>query len=249
MARGTKLQDIRAMVMSEISDTATPNLTRIQQINTLISNKQKWLASTYDFPFLQHFFDVQINPGQQYATLPGVYADDSQQAASINFERPVTASVFWNLVYDDMYYGIGQDEYNWMNNALGQQTDPIQRWRMVTNASEPISNNQFEVWPVPVTPQIVRFTAQRLVLPLDADSDVADLDDMLLTYFVAGEILVHDSQPDGPLKLQMAKERLERNRAVYPVRERAVILGQGKRNWREQRRVVPMIIVAHGAGH
>lgn len=235
------------MVLAEIGDYGNSNTTRTQQINILVDNKQKWLSSQYDFPFLEHFFDVNINPGQQYATLPVNYADDSQQAFAINFERPVKASVYWNEVYDDMEYGIGQDEYNWMNVALGQQTDPIQRWRLVTDASEPAHANQFEVWPVPVTPQTVRFTGQRLVQELAGDLDKADLDDMLLVYFVAGELLLADKQAAvANLKLKMAQERLEKLQRVYPVRERSVVLGQGKQNWREQRRVVPMIIVAHG---
>ena len=235
------------MLLSEIGDAQTPNLTRITELNGLISNKQKWLASEYDFPFLEHFFDMTVAGGQQYVDFPASLADNQGEVAELNFERPVSASVFWNQVYDDMYYGIGQDEYNWMNAQLGQYTDPVQRWRFRTNVDDDPNPNQFEVWPVPVTPQTVRFTAQRLVRPLTGDEDKADLDDMLLVYFVAGDVLTRAKQADAGFKLQLAKQRLERLRQVYPNRERDVILGGGKKNWREQRRVVPMIVVAHGA--
>ena len=69
---------------------------------------------------------------------------------------------------------------------------------------------------------------------------------MLLVYFVAGEMLLRSKQEDGNLKLGLAKQRLEKLRGAYPVRTQDVILGQGRQQFREQRRIVPMVIVAHG---
>ncbi len=246
MARGTTLVNLRNMLLAEIGDYASSNTTRTGELNTLLSNKQKWLASEYSWPFLEQFWDASIAAGLQYVPFPTV--DDSGLGATtaINFERPVKVEVFWNNVYDDMDYGIGADQYNWMNNALGQQTDPIQRWRFRSNTAEAANADTFEVWPVPVTPQTVRFTGQRTLVSLVNDSDKADLDDMLLVYFVAGEVLLRSKQADGQLKLAMAKQRLEKLRSAYPTKTRELVLGQGRQDYREQRRVVPMIVVAHG---
>jgi len=246
MASGTTLLNLRTMLLAEIGDYGTPNTTRTAEMNTLLSDKQKWLASEYSWPFLQQFWDVAVNAGSQYNNMPVVNDSNLGESLALDLMRPFWVDVFWNQVYDEMQYGIGRDEYNWMNFALGQSTDPIQRWRFNSNVNETVHPNQFEVWPVPVTPQTVRFTGQRVMLPLVQDTDTADLDDMLIVMFAAGELLTRKKQQDGQLKLGLAKQRLEKLKSAYPVRDRDVILGGGKRNWREQRRVVPMVIVAHG---
>lgn len=246
MARGTTLANLRAMVLAEIGDTSSPNTTRKTEVNTLLSNKQKWLGSEYSWPFLDQRWDQPVGANVQYPAFPTVDDSGLGDTVAINFERPVLVQTFWNEIYLDVEYGIGSDEYNYLNFALGQQCDPIQRWRFRTDTSETTSPDTFEVWPVPVSPQTIRFSGQRTMLTLVNDGDKADLDDMLLVYFVAGEMLARAKQPDAQLKLQMAKQRLEKLRGAYPVRTQDVILGQGKKEFREQRRVVPMIIVAHG---
>jgi len=246
MANGTSLVNLRNMLLAEVGDFGTPNTTRTTELNTLLSNKQKWLASEYSWPFLEQFYDVAVGAGTQYVPMPTVTDSGLNEVLALDITRPFKVEVFWNNVYDDMEYGIGADQYNWMNFALGQATDPIQRWRFRSNVNEPTAPNTFEVWPVPVTPQTVRFTGQRTMLTLSQDTDTADLDDMLLVYFTAAEILKRKKQMDADNKYKLAMQRLEKLRSAYPVKSRDVILGQGKQNWREQRRVVPMIVVAHG---
>lgn len=247
MARGTALSVLRSMVLAEIGDTSTPSTVRKTEINTLLSDKQKWLASEYTWPFLQQRWDKNVGAGQQYPVLPTINDDGLNETTAINFERPVLVEVFWNNVYQSCFYGIGSEEYNTLNfQALGQASDPIQRWRFMTDVTEPVQPNSFEVWPVPVTPQTVRFTGQRTLQALTSDNDTADLDDMLLVYFVAGEMLLRSKQQDAQFKLGLAKQRLEKLRTAYPVRERDVVLGENDQDTRALKRVVPMIIVAHG---
>lgn len=246
MARGTTLANLRTMVLAEVGDTSSPNTVRQTEINTLLSNKQKWLGSEYSWPFLEQFWDQPVGANVQYPAFPTVNDSGLGETVAINFERPVLVQTFWNQIYLDMEYGVGSTEYNYLNFALGQQSDPIQRWRFRTDTSETVAPDTFEVWPVPVTPQTVRFTGQRTMLSLVADSDKADLDDMLLVYFVAAEILMRTKQADAQMKMSLAKQRLEKLRGAYPVRTQDIILGQGKANFREQRRIVPMVIVAHG---
>lgn len=241
MARGTKLADLVYMLLAEIGDNSSPNELRKKELKTLLSNKQKWLASEYDWPFLQHQWDAPCPAMTQYITLPTL--DVRGAAATINFERPVLHHVFWNDVYDEVDYGVGIPEYNYMNMALGQQSDPIQRIQLVSDDSELTNPSQFEVWPVPVTAQVIRFTGQRALEEIVADTDTADLDDMLLVYFVAAEILTRKKQVDAQLKVELAKQRLARLQRVYPAREQKVILGQKQQLSREERRILPIISI------
>jgi hypothetical protein len=234
------------MVLAEIGDASSPNTVRQTEINTLLSNKQKWLASEYSWPFLEQFWDSAVGAGAQYVQFPTLNDSGLGETTAINFERPVLVQVFWNQIYLDMDYGIGSEEYNYLNPQLQQFCDPIQRWRFRTDTSEPTAPDTYEVWPVPVTPQTVRFTGQRTIIPLTQDTDKADLDDMLLVYFVAAEMLMRSKQEDAQLKMSMAKQRLEKLRGAYPVRTQEIVLGRSNENVREQRRIVPLIIVAHG---
>lgn len=341
------------MLKAEIGDYAGTNTNRDGELNQLLSNKQKWLASRYDWPFLEHRWDVAVTPALQYQQLPTTTQDVGITTTAINFERPVHVEVFWNDVYTELKYGIGLNELNWMNFDLGQQTDPIQRWRLadqivvatpsavlftqtgggtlpvgsytyavsfvtaygegplsptatnqidstphsmeITNiptgadyvlsrrlyrskvgtttplyllteitdnttttysdsaadstltevwaGEEPLYVPRFEVWPVPVTAQTIRFTGQRALIDMVEDDDVCDLDDMLLVYFVAGEKLMRSKQADAQLKMQMAEERLRMLRSTYPCREEKYVLGGSDADFYRDRKLTGMIIV------
>lgn len=352
MSRGTPLAQIRDMVKAEIGFNQKVGTASDNEINTLTSNKQKWLASKWDWPFLETRFDIQATPGLRYVNVP-----------NCNFERPPTVERFWSNLWDGVDYGIGSDEFNYLNSDQGVQQDPVLRWTFagqleipapvaptgfVVNtpgsfngvylyavsyltsfgetplspasititavnylsvqftislgSTEPIEGVQMpevtarniyrtknggssffliatvnnntattytdlgvadstlvtpaptygtseatvmEIWPIPVSPQIVRFTCQRNLNPLISDTDTADLDDILLTLFVAAEMLERRKQSDAQLKLSMANAQLTAVRSNYPRRTRKVKLN----GWRDgdYNKVVPMTIIAvHG---
>lgn len=242
MARGTTLANLRSMLKAEIGDNSGTNATADATLNVLLSNMQKWLATEYDWPFLERRFDVACSKNTQFLSFPT--QDDNGDVIALNLERFPRVEVFWNNVYQPVQYGIGQDEYNTLDFALAQQSDPIQRWRAATNPNEPTNPNTFEVWPVPVTDQTLRFTGQRALQPLAVDANTADLDDMLLVMFVAAERLTRLKQPDATLKMQKAQRRLAFIRQNYPTRERVRILGGGDEgDFRRDRRLSGMIIV------
>jgi hypothetical protein len=221
--RGTQLKVLRDMLKAELGDASSGTRDSDKVLNTLLSNKQKWLATEYDWPFLQRRWDVGVGANAQFIAFP--VQDDNTDVVDINLERTPTVEVYWNQVYQPIEYGIGSDEYNTFDFSLGQQTDPIQRWRAATNPNEPTMQNTFEVWPVPVTAQTVRFTGQRALLPLAADTDTADLDDMMLVLFVAGEKLLRSKQRDAELKMQEANRRMAWVKQNYPTRSKRRALG------------------------
>lgn len=341
------------MVKAEIGFNQKVGTASDNEINTLTSNKQKWLASKWDWPFLETRFDIQATPGLRYVNVP-----------NCNFERPPTVERFWSNLWDGVDYGIGSEEFNYLNSDQGVQQDPVLRWTFAGQLEIPapataptlattgsgsfggaysyvvtfitpfgettispiaqltviavaginlsaiptgpfgviegvtyppitarniyrtkavggtslfllttLSNNTattfadttpdaglgsqvpptyntaeatvMEIWPIPVSPQIVRFTCQRNLNPLISDTDTADLDDILLTLFVAAEMLERRKQSDAQLKLSMANAQLTAVRSNYPRRTRKVKLN----GWRDgdYNKVVPMTIIAvHG---
>lgn len=350
MGRGTPLAQIRDMVKGEIGFNQAVGTASDREINTLISNKQKWLSSKWDWPFLETRYNVTATPGLRYVNVPNA-----------NFDRPATVERFWSNLWDDVDYGIGSEEFNYLNSDQGVAQDPVLRWTfagqleipapltaptlvgqagsktgvyqyvvtfetgfgetlqgpsssitlttqdvqlsaipvgpsgVVENVAFPevvarnvyrtkangtvlfllttISDNTtttfldtaldnslgtqqpptnsnaeatvMEIWPIPVSAQTVRFTMQRLLNPLIADTDTADLDDIMLTLFVAAEMLQRRKQEDAQLKLTMANAQLYSVRANYPRRTRKVLLN-GRREG-DYNKVVPMSIIAvHG---
>jgi hypothetical protein len=244
MARGTALSVLLAMVKAEIGDNSGTNSAADAAIQVQLSNLQKWLATEYDWPFLERRWDVAVPANTQFVTFPTKDDNDATNTAQINFERMPKVEVFWNNVYQPVIYGIGIDEYNTLDFALQQQSDPIQRWRAATNPNEQANPNTFEVWPVPVTAQTLRFTGQRALLPLAVSADTADLDDMLLVMGVAAEKLQRSKQADAQMKLAKFNNRLQFIRQNYPTRDKVRVLGGGGENeFRRERKLAGMIIV------
>lgn len=242
MSRGTTLTNLTAMVKAEIGDNSGTNSAADSAIQVQLSNLQKWLATEYDWPFLERRWDVPVAANTQFVSFPTT--DDNGDVLVPNFERMPKVEVFWNNVYQPVLYGIGIDEYNTLDFALQQQSDPIQRWRAATNPNEPTNPNTFEVWPVPVTAQTLRFTGQRTLLPLTTGVQTADLDDMLLVMGVAAEKLARSKQADAQLKLTKFQHRLQFIRQNYPTRDRVRVLGGGgESDFRRERKLAGMIIV------
>src|SRR3546814_5338838 len=64
------------------------------------------------------------------------------------------------------------------------------------------------------------FTGIKALPSLTSDSDIAVLDDIMITQFVAAEILAHDNKKDAQLKFSMANDRLATLRGRLAPRKR-----------------------------
>jgi hypothetical protein len=206
-------------------------------LNTLLSNMQKWLASEYDWPFLADRWDVGAGSGARFVSVPTT-AQVAGANTQINFERPVTFEIKWNQTWQSLLYGIGSDEFNYVDSDANERQDPVQRWQLA-------GEGKFEVWPLPNAGQTLRFTGQRALDALTADANVADLDDLLIVLFCAAELLANAGAKNAPIVLNKASQRLARLRGVYPARQATYIIG-GTSD-RGVNRIVPMKILAvHG---
>lgn len=236
MARQTTLATLYTMLKAKLGQNTVQTNTQTRYYQ-LLSDKQKWLANEYDFPFLKDKFDVAVPAGSRYLSFPTI--DNEGNTAAINLERPILVEVFWTNEWQVVEFGIGSTEYNYLNSdAVGQIQDPIQRWDWT-------GEQEFEIWPIPATAQKIRFTGQRQLSVLAADTDKADLDDEMLVLFVAADILMRSRQADAELCMKQATERLTRQRGAYPMRPRTLNFGGevDSNNTREARnRLVPIAV-------
>lgn len=216
MSRGVVLSTVRALLKAELRDAQETNTNTDTEYNYALSNKQRDLALAYDWPFLEHDWDLSCAAGSRYLNIPT--SDTRAASVTINFERPVRVSNLFGSLYNEVDYGIGIEQYNYLEGTTEPQ-DPIQRWRLVTNTSEATNPDQVEIWPVPGTAQTLRFTGQRNVLTLSSDTDKADLDDLLLVYFVAADYLAMRGMTNAPAALAKAQSHLIKLRTGYPTKE------------------------------
>jgi hypothetical protein len=244
MARGTTLLNIRSFLKAEIGDFAGTNTTRDSELNARLSNEQKRLGAEFNWSFLERRWDVAVTARQQYVTLPTVTAGDPEtETVAINTSREVRVDVLYTQKYFMVEYGVEEAQYNLYNYPIdGNTSDPIRRWRLATNINESSNANQFEVWPVPSTAQTLRFVGQRVIQTLSSDTDTADLDDMLLVYFVAANILMREKQLDAQLMLQKAQRLFQLLKQQDKQIDKKRCLGGTEEN--ERRKDIKLVAIA-----
>ncbi len=221
MSRGATLSTIRARLKAELRDAQETNTVLDAEYNYALDSRQKALAVSYDWPFLQDRWDLSCTAGTRYFTLPTTNV--RSVSSTINFERPVLTEVRFNSYYRPVAHGIGATQYNAVFEGVSQ--DPIQNWSLDTNVGDATNPSQIEVWPTPASTQTMRFTGQRTVGTLSADSDKCDLDDLLLVFYVAADYLAQRQQGNAQSMLAKANEHLIKLRAGYPTKEGRMVLG------------------------
>ena len=242
MSRGTSLATLRTLLKAEISEAQETNTAADTEFNYALANKQKDLANGFDWPFLRDKWDKAVVAGDRYVDLPT--SNIRGIASTINFERPVQVFRYYNAKYEELEYGIGTCELNNWNSDLDERNDPVRRWELDTNSGDTSNADEFEIWPIPAAGQTIRFVGQRAVRALAADADVADLDDMLLVYFVAADYLARREQTNAPLMLGKAQAHLIKLRAGYPTDTDPIVFGKNTRLPRRLVRTVPIIATA-----
>lgn len=219
--RGQTLTTLLAYLKGELRDAQETNSPEDATYYYMLSMQQRDFCLKFDWPFLVHRWDLTCTSGSYYFNVPT--SDIRSQAVSINFERAVTVERLYGGIWYPMCEGIGSEEYSVL--AQGSQLDPIMRWRMDTNVNEASNPAQIEVWPTPATDQTIRFTGQRVALTLEEPTDTADLDDLLLVYWVAAQILAERGNPRAPIVLKKAQDHLVALRSSYPRNEKPILMG------------------------
>lgn len=238
--RQNTLLNVRQMFKSEMGWSLDPSISKVQdtEINYNIYNVQNWLASEYDWGFLRKIIDVGIPGGAQYSTLP-----------NLNYERAtqLIVEVFYNQIYLELAYGIDSREYNISNYSINQSQTPCERWSFY-------SENQFELWPVSLVAQTVRFTGQAPLTTLFIDpaanplvfDDTAkiNLDDLLVVYFATAAEMQRLKDPRAQDSLTKATKRLADLKASYPTRENRISVRGNTLDGLKTVRAIPIVTVA-----
>lgn len=195
MARGTTLQKLVADLRIEARYDPDPALSRNMKAlleRTLITT-QEFLYDEFDWPFLQVYRDINLEAGSRYYDFP----------ADMNLERVQQVDVYYSGDWRPVDRHIDLQHYNAHDSDHNERTDPVLKWDIADLGQGP----QLEVWPLPASPSILRITGIRNLGPMVNDEDRADLDDMMIVLYAAGEMLASSDKDLSAVKLQKAKAR------------------------------------------
>ncbi len=226
MAQGTSLAVLRNMLKAQLGHNLTQgvNLADDAALNQLLKDQQAWLAGEYDWPHLPSKQSVTIAAGTRNGALP-----------SMAWERPVVVTARMNGLVFPVEYGISRDLFNSSDNEESETRDPIERWQHNGDGT-------FEVWPIPTTEHVLTFDGQRALNPLEANTDTADLDDLLIVLWTAANRLASYAAPDASAKLQQAQARMKTLQAIAPKPSSMFGLSQGGEGFDRPDRRRPMVV-------
>lgn len=226
---------LKAEMGSETDSNIAPGSDSLWK--SVLSNEQKWLATEYDWPFLEIRATLAMVAGTRYYDFPTV------QGYAFELGREILAECYWSTYWNPVRMGINIADYNSLNPDLGVKVDPVRSWQLYN--SGPGAATQLEVWPLPATATTLRLTGQRALNPLVADTDTADLDDMLIVLFTAAELLTRQQQPDAQAKLAKAQKLMLRLQAGIVAPSEIFNIGAGKgqvrREWENRPTVATMV--------
>ncbi|MBP9870550.1 MAG: hypothetical protein KBC53_03515 [Nitrosomonas sp.] len=198
----------------------------------LLQSVQKQLYTEFDWPFLKIRRDVTIAAGQRYYDFP----------TDLDFERIHSVKLLWSGTWTSLERGITMDDYNLFDSDSDERSDPQIKWDVIDAGS----GEQIEVWPMPNTDgNTLRFSGYKSLSPLLADDDVCTLDDDLIVFYAASELLAKDGSPDAQNKLNRAKQLFSRIKSQSNATENMTFSMSGASKPRYPRK---QIIAVHDSG-
>jgi len=187
MARGTQLIQLVAKLRAETgrSDNVSAGRNEESSLKSRLAAMQELLYQSYDWPFLKTHATKALAAGQQHYDWP----------TEINPDRLTdNIKLRWQNSWYPIERGIGANEYNSYDSYNDERADPALRFevRAVGNTE------QIEIWPLPASnDQVLHFWGLRPLRPLTENSHVADLDDNLIVWTLAAEILTNQKSPNA----------------------------------------------------
>lgn len=166
-----------------------------ESLKNKIRRQQAVLYLENEWPHMRVEREVVLQAGSRYYNFPSDLSPD---------HRIDAVHVFYEDEWRPVEYGISLGHYNELNPEADERRDPVLLWDVY-------EGEQFEVWPLPEangTRLLLR--GSRKLGPLLADSDVADLDDRLISLFVAAELVARQNQRDSEAMLAIARTLLTR---------------------------------------
>lgn len=235
MARGTTLGELVTQLRLEARYDSNPALSLNVEpmMKHVLRTTQEWLYDDYDWPFLKVTRDKGIEAGSRYYDVP----------TDMNLERIIQVDYRWSDKWLPIDRGISLDHYNMHDSDNDDRADPVLRW----DVKDTGSGEQVEVWPIPSEDSTMRFTGIRKITPLIANADIADLDDQVIVLYAAAEILASAKDASAQVKLQKAKQRVERLQGRSIKRRRNSFSLGGESMPRDHRRPTPLVAYVRDA--
>jgi hypothetical protein len=230
MALRSSLRQVIEMAREEarLSTNTSRGTDHLASVRRKIKRHYEMLADEHDW---QHLTLVEadaikaLSAGERYYDFP-VALNPNKVGDHTYYRMGSTAG------WIEMDYGIGPDDYSGFDSSAGDRSDPALKWQMVSTAEGVL---QFEVWPVPSDNSAqIRFTGQRKVRALVDDDSLLDLDDVMISLFVASELLQESKQPDAEAKARAASARLLQQKSSMNSKQR-IRVGMNDPNTRPSR--------------
>ena len=197
MARGVILSALVSKLRAEVgmSTNSAVGQEKLAQLQQLLRRHQETLYEK-DWHFLRNKkADKAVVAGSRYYDFP----------TTINPDRIDKVLFQWGSQWIPVAYGIDTErEYNVRDSDAGERSDPVERWDWHDDGGQ----LQFEVWPMPASAGTLRFVGKKALSPLIADTDAADLDDILIVLFAAAEL--RQGEEDAKIKETFASDRLRK---------------------------------------
>lgn len=213
------LNDVRAE--ARLSLAPAHNVQTRDSHIMMIQREQERLWEDFDWPHLQVERLIPLQAGQRYYEPPEDMIIDRIQQIQLRSDAawcPLTPMV-------------GALQYTVHESSLDERAWPPRRWRIA-------ENDQIEVWPTPDQNSVeldqngyLKVIGIRNLRPLVADDDRADLDDRLITLYVAGAILAATGAKDANIKLEAAKLHYDRLKGSLVKQTRFRMFGVGERRY------------------
>lgn len=205
MAREQTLEDILNLMRAEAKLSLSPamNIQVADSHKIKIQREQERLWEDYNWPHLRVHYLIRLMAGQYEYDLP---ADtyDGAGAYTLTMDRVEKISVMDGARWRPLHPEITEAHYNTHQTVLDERSWPVTNWQAT-------SEDQIEVWPIPdqngteaTKEGYLRVTGIRSLRPFVADADRADLDDRLLSLYVAGDVSI--DKDNKQLKLEAANK-------------------------------------------
>lgn len=208
---------------ARLSTNSSRGIDHLEHVKQLVRRHYTMLAEDFDWEHLQlkRDYDVsrkRMEAGSRFYDFP----------AALNPLKITKMWLKWGNVWRPVTHGIDFANYSGLDPDASQRGDPILRWDFRDGTG-------FEVWPVPASDgdvgapysNWVGFEGQKQVEAYVSDSNRADMDDLMLSLFVGGELMIENGQGEGgKAKIAAAERRRVRLRANLSNRQRFT-MGRG----------------------
>lgn len=172
----------------------------------LLRRTQEEVYAAYDWPNLNVTQTVSLAANQRYAALPNqISAEGVRRVFALSSDTQN-----WDL----LGYGITAENMNDTDSDAADTGPHVRAWqRYLSPLAEQVSENMFEVWPIPDQATTLRFEGKRALLPLvNPATDRSTIDGVVVCLHAAAELLAANNAQDAGLKIQKAQQRFDQLR-------------------------------------